>query len=1135
MSSLSASSAAPSFGARSLIQQRERELHEATTQHLAALEAAVTARDNEIDMLKSKISALKEDYTHNLRLFEERDAEIDRLERDLASSQQTSREVSTRADRLLAEMSALQARADGERARTAEMETLHSSELRRIRETLDTARSARDEDVRHWREQIEHVRIEAASALRSREQDAHEERRQLLEASDAAVESIRRDSKRREDELSLLLRSSEQKLAEQRSQCNELTVSQSSLAAKLEAAVNAQRAAESDLIDMRASMHALRSDLNDKLSAANSAKDAAVKSKAALADEYEQKMNNVVESLRSVEAEFQVQGRRFETDLKAQSAQSQSRLTLSEEHCKQLESSLRERQDREKELTSALKEAEINGQRASDKVLLLESHLRSKEAEFMSYKSEKDSLITTLDVRLNEAMRAKESTQTKLDSADEMTAQLRADNRALEHRAKDLESELHQLNAVWEKKWTNREQLALAAQEEEARAVKGLREELDRQLQQAREAAAANDKRSLLRGGASSSSSNSGGDESLTETSMASNAGVATSATASVDSLLAQLASLESDRNGLIVENAALQENLQQAKSQAFAHDIKMEQVEERLAAATLAVRNQVAAEAAEASANAEMEAERLRRRCHELESQTARFREVIADMRKHVEDLHAQHDAAMKRQMGVAVASAIQSDADSSSSVPSSAVNNKENNSGSQKTNRKVGREEVIEEEEEKESKSLLVGATSANGSINVIGGKSEELAEAAAYKASAEVMLSSLASEREELSAGLTRLQNYVALLQSRVQALNGGGGEGSSSSSGAEEEANLLRSHTKEQQVALASMRFTLRRTQQELAKLKGTHVYELSRRGSSSNAEPSTNVATSHQSQHLSSSSSSSSSSSEPNEDLALAQTEVSRLREERARLLEVSNKLRGQLNRAEQTIASLTNPLATSSDGKRGIGGGGEGHLTTLALRPNPTKVNSLAYVPNSSTLSSMHPSRDVVEEISVPASRLALLEESLAKVMRHNAQLSDNLTRILADHHHHQQLQLHEMETGQDEQHSSANLASSTLSAAHLAKEEGVSSSALILGGRGGGGGVAPSVKMTSLSKPAVPKQAPLSAALTAATLLVVPPPPPQQQQQQSQSAVAVAARAKMAGRTVKSVPTNYAELKNSV
>lgn len=1108
---------APSFGARSLIQQRERELHEATTQHLAALEAAVTARDNEIDLLKSKISSLKEDYTHNLRLFEERDAEIDRLERDLASSQQTSREVSQRADRLLAEMSALQARADGERARTAEMEALHSSELRRIRETLDSARSARDEDVRHWREQIEHVRVEAAAALRNREHEAHEERRQLLEAGDAAVESIRRDSKRREDELSSLLRLSEQRLAEQRSQCNELTVSQSALAAKLDVAVNTQRAAENDLTEMRASMHALRSDLNEKLSAAISAKEAAIKSKTALADEYEHKLNNVVESLRSVEAEFQAQGRRFETDLKAQSAQSQSRLTMAEEQNKILESTIRDRHEREKELMSALKEAEINGQRASDKVLQLELLLRSKDAEYMSYKSEKESICTTLEIRLTEAVRTKEVLQSKIDSADEITARLKADNHALEHRAKDLESELNQLNASWEKKWTNREQLALAAQEEEARAVKGLREELDRQLQQAREAAAANDKRSLLRGGGGGGS----GDESLTyEISMtgASTGASSSTAAASADSLLLQLASLESDRNGLIVENATLKESLQLAKSQAFAHDIKMEQVEERLAAATLAVRNQVAAEAAEATANAEMEAERLRRRCAELETQTARFREVISDMRKHVEDLHAQHDVAMKRQMGVAVTSTTMSSETVASTLPFSVVNNEnssENVTNNNNNSKKVGTEDKEEEKEDNHS-SLVNGYSN-----NAAGGKSEELAEAAAYKASAEVMLASLASERDELTAGLTRLQNYVALLQSRVQALNGGTG---SNSSGAEEEATLLRNHTKEQQVALASLRFTLRRTQQELAKLKGTHVYDLNRRGASNILEASTTISTSQQQQqhHYSSS------SSETSDDLVIARSEVSRLREERARLLEVSNKLRGQLNRAEQTIASLTsNPLSTN--GRQGSDGGRDSHMTTLALRPNPSKANS------SSSLSSSKPSNEV-EEISVPASRLALLEESLAKVMRHNAQLSDNLTRILADHHHHQQLQLNTMETGKDDHHSNIPT-SSAQTASHLTstrEDEFSSSSAtttssLLVGGRG----LPPGIKTASLSKPAVPKQAPLSAALSAATLQVIPPVP--QQQQQSQSAVAVAARAKMAGRTIKSVPTNYAELKNSV
>jgi hypothetical protein len=894
-------------------------------------------------------------------------------------------------------------------------------------------------------------------------------------------------------------------------------VSQSALAAKLDVAINAQRAAENDFTEMRASMHALRSDLNEKLSAAISAKEAAIKSKTALADEYEHKLNNVVESLRSVEAEFQAQGRRFETDLKAQSAQSQSRLTMAEEQNKILESTNRDRQEREKELMSALKEAEINGQRASDKVLQLELLLRSKDAEYMSYKSEKESICTTLEIRLTEAVRTKEVLQSKIDSADEIAARLKADNHALEHRAKDLESELNQLNASWEKKWTNREQLALAAQEEEARAVKGLREELDRQLQQAREAAAANDKRSLLRGGGGGGS----GDESLTyEISMtgASTGASSSTAAASADSLLLQLASLESDRNGLIVENATLKESLQLAKSQAFAHDIKMEQVEERLAAATLAVRNQVAAEAAEATANAEMEAERLRRRCAELETQTARFREVISDMRKHVEDLHAQHDVAMKRQMGVAVTSTTMSSETVASTLPFSVVNNEnssENVTNNNNNSKKVGTEDKEEEKEDNHS-SLVNGYSN-----NAAGGKSEELAEASAYKASAEVMLASLASERDELTAGLTRLQNYVALLQSRVQALNGGTG---SNSSGAEEEATLLRNHTKEQQVALASLRFTLRRTQQELAKLKGTHVYDLNRRGASNILEASTTISTSQQQQqhHYSSS------SSETSDDLVIARSEVSRLREERARLLEVSNKLRGQLNRAEQTIASLTsNPLSTN--GRQGSDGGRDSHMTTLALRPNPSKANS------SSSLSSSKPSNEV-EEISVPASRLALLEESLAKVMRHNAQLSDNLTRILADHHHHQQLQLNTMETGKDDHHSNIPT-SSAQTASHLTstrEDEFSSSSAtttsyLLVGGRG----LPPGIKTASLSKPAVPKQAPLSAALSAATLQVIPPVP--QQQQQSQSAVAVAARAKMAGRTIKSVPTNYAELKNSV
>ena len=50
-------------------------------------------------------------------------------------------------------------------------------------------------------------------------------------------------------------------------------------------------------------------------------------------------------------------------------------------------------------------------------------------------------------------------------------------------------------------------------------------------------------------------------------------------------------------------------------------------------------------------------------------------------------------------------------------------------------------------------------------------------ELAEAAAYRASAEVMLAGLAAERDELAAELERAHDYTVLLQARAQ-----GGAGS-----------------------------------------------------------------------------------------------------------------------------------------------------------------------------------------------------------------------------------------------------------------------------------------------------------------------------------------------------------------
>ena len=101
---MSSGAPAPSSSARALIEQRERELHETTQSQLAHLEAALQAREREVDALRARLAALKEDYAHNLRLFAERDADIERLEAQLAAAQLREREAGAAADALRVEL-----------------------------------------------------------------------------------------------------------------------------------------------------------------------------------------------------------------------------------------------------------------------------------------------------------------------------------------------------------------------------------------------------------------------------------------------------------------------------------------------------------------------------------------------------------------------------------------------------------------------------------------------------------------------------------------------------------------------------------------------------------------------------------------------------------------------------------------------------------------------------------------------------------------------------------------------------------------------------------------------------------------------------------------------------------------------
>ena len=61
---------------RGLILQKEKELHDINEYRIHTLESLLSEKEREVGEGKQRLSKLKEDFTYNLKLLEERDAEL---------------------------------------------------------------------------------------------------------------------------------------------------------------------------------------------------------------------------------------------------------------------------------------------------------------------------------------------------------------------------------------------------------------------------------------------------------------------------------------------------------------------------------------------------------------------------------------------------------------------------------------------------------------------------------------------------------------------------------------------------------------------------------------------------------------------------------------------------------------------------------------------------------------------------------------------------------------------------------------------------------------------------------------------------------------------------------------------------
>lgn len=446
---------------RSLIQQKERELHDINEYRIAALETVVSQRDDELNDLRAKLVQIKDDFSFNLSLIKERDAELEAYDAAAAKSRQVEAALAAELDSARLQLSHARASSEADRVKLAEMEAWYKHQIALMRDSVEAARVSRGEELNSWREQLQSVRADAAARVRAAEAEGEEARAKIRDAAEAALLAAQREARKREDEASAAIRSADERAAAAAAQAGEATKEANVLRAALEAARSAARHGEAEASAANAQLNATTVEYETSLVAVSRERDAAVSSRAQLLDEYERRMGGLITSLRGAEGAFREQKAEYEARLaetaarvaadtaeKLSAASTREATLLARVH--EVEAAARLAGLGLGEARGRAEGAEQRADKAERAGLEKDRELASMREQLSSLSSRTSSQLAAAHARIHEAIETGAS-------GEGVAARVRADLVAALTRAEQAESQMRNVDHVWEQRWAARE------------------------------------------------------------------------------------------------------------------------------------------------------------------------------------------------------------------------------------------------------------------------------------------------------------------------------------------------------------------------------------------------------------------------------------------------------------------------------------------------------------------------------------------------------------------------------------------------------------------------------------------------------------------------------------------------------
>ncbi len=446
---------------RSLIQQKEKELHDINEYRIRSLEDTVRRHEKSESDLRLKFSKLKEDFSYNLKLIEDRDIELDKYERMFEQLKLVVRDREQKLQEMQKRLEDAEGRLKQQRRSTTEQEERLQDKLKEVHAQLESERWERDDAERKHAETLSSASRDLDRRLREKDEQASAARRDLAKSYDSILAQQEEDRKKvagkhaeRERELESQLKALQHELDAQRERAV-------TLSSDLDRFRQSAEGSSKKLSDVEYELEKLQKDRDKEVEDLQREKEEMAHLKQSLLDEYEGKMGELLQNLQVVERAFVTQREQYEAQLQQQASGREEelqrttrrlegrleslveRLQASEEIVKQQREDLdRAREDHETLLAT---EKEAHDKTRADAVAAaakLEARERELKQELwnrdLELKSAKETLSGLRDVR----ERAEASGRALRDQVEELAA-----------RESELKRDLLETNERWERRW----------------------------------------------------------------------------------------------------------------------------------------------------------------------------------------------------------------------------------------------------------------------------------------------------------------------------------------------------------------------------------------------------------------------------------------------------------------------------------------------------------------------------------------------------------------------------------------------------------------------------------------------------------------------------------------------------------